>query len=109
VKFIGIDKILGVAVLGSLLAVAGCGPDHHHGESATITPPPPSKTSPGSGLFAVDCAKNRAYIPLDTFNGSGNGQVSVINLGVDPDTTDPRITIVALTHSDIPSGTALDI
>jgi hypothetical protein len=59
-------------------------------------------------LFAVDCGRNRAYVPLDVPNGSGNGQVSVINLGVDPDTTDPRVTIVALSHPDIPSGTALD-
>lgn len=108
-KSIGIDKLLGVAVLGLLLAAAGCGPDHGGGGLIKATPPrPPSKTSPGSGLFAVDCSRNRAYVPLDTFNGSGNGQVSVIKLGVDPDTTDPRITIIALTHPDIPTGTALD-
>jgi hypothetical protein len=106
-KDIGINKLLGVAVLGSLLAVAGCGGDSGGG-IAKIAPRPPSKTSPGSGLFAVDCSKNRAYIPLDTLNNSGNGQVSVINLGVDPDKKDPRVTVVALTHSDIPSGTALD-
>ena len=108
-KFIGIDKILGIAVLGSLLAVAGCGGDSGGGGVIVTKPPPPhSKTSPGSGLFAVDCGRNRAYVPLDVLNGSGNGQVSVINLGVDPDTTDPRVTIVALSHPDIPSGTALD-
>jgi hypothetical protein len=107
VRLIGIYKIFGIAVLGSLLSVAGCGPDHQHG--ATATPPrPPSKTSPGSGLFAVDCSRNRAYVPLDTLNGSGNGQVSVIDLSVDPDTTDPRVTVVALSHPDIPSGTAFD-
>jgi len=108
VKFIGIDKILGIAVLGSLLAVAGCGGDSGGGGGIVTKPPPHSKTSPGSGLFAVDCSGNRAYVPLDTLNGSGNGQVSVINLGVDPDKTDPRLNIIALSHPDIPSGTALD-
>jgi hypothetical protein len=108
VKFIGIDKILGIAVLGSLLAVAGCGGDSGGGGGIVTKPPPHSKTSPGSGLFAVDCSRNRAYVPLDTLNGSGNGQVSVINLGVDPDKTDPRLNIIALSHPDIPSGTALD-
>jgi len=108
VKFIGIDKILGIAVLGSLLAVAGCGGDSGGGGGIVTKPPPHSKTSPGSGLFAVDCSRNRAYVPLDTLNGSGNGQVSVINLGVDPDKTDPRLKIIALSHPDIPSGTALD-
>jgi hypothetical protein len=109
VKSIGIDKLLGVAVLGSLLAIGGCGGDSGGGGSfVKVTPRPPSKTSPGSGLFAVDCSRNRAYIPLDILNGSENGQVSVINLAANPDTKDPRVTVVALTHSDIPSGTALD-
>ncbi len=108
-KFIGIDKILGIAMLGSLLAVAGCGSDHGGGGGfIKVTPRPPSKTSPGSGLFAVDCSLNRAYIPLDTLNGSEDGQVSVINLAANPDTTDPRITIIALTHGPTPTGTALD-
>ncbi len=59
-------------------------------------------------MFAVDCSLNRAYIPLDTLNGSEDGQVSVINLAANPDTTDPRITIIALTHGPTPTGTALD-
>ena len=58
-KVIGIDRILGIAVLASLLAVAGCGSDHHHGGFVKVTPRPPSKTSPGSGLFAVDCKRSR--------------------------------------------------
>jgi hypothetical protein len=97
-----------VALLGGLLALGGCGPDHHHGGSFTKAPRPPAKSSPGSGLFAVDCANNKAYVPLDTLDGNEDGQVSVINLAANPNTTDPRTTTIALTHSDIPTGTALD-
>lgn len=103
-----IETTLGMALLGSLLALGGCGPDSGGGGSTVVRPRPPAKSSPGSGLFAVDCSKNRAYVPLDTLNGSEDGQVAVINLGVDPDTKDPRVTTIALTHSDIPTGTALD-
>lgn len=99
---------LGATLLGSLLALGGCGPDHNHGGFFKGPPPPPAQTSAGSGLFAVDCARERAYVPLDTLNQSENGQVAVIDLSVDPDATDPRIATVALTHSDIPTGTAFD-
>ncbi len=103
-----IETALGVTLLGSLLALGGCGSDSGGGTPTVIRPRPPAKSSPGSGLFAVDCSRNRAYVPLDTLNGGGNGQVSVINIGVNPDTTDPRVTTVALTHPDIPTGTTLD-
>jgi len=95
--------------MGSLLAFGGCGPDSGGGGSATfVKPRPPAQTAAGSGLIAVDCIKERAYVPLDTLGLSENGQVAVIDLSVDPDVTDPRITTVALTHSDIPTGTAFD-
>jgi len=100
------DKALGVSLLLAMLAVAGCGSDS--GGGGPIVGPAPSKTSPGSGLFAVDCGKDRAYIPLSSLDNNGNGQVAVINIGVNPDTTDPRVTTVSLTHPDIPVGTALD-
>ncbi len=95
------------AIFGAA-AMFGCGSDSGGGTTVTPAPPPPAVTSPGSGLFAVDCARQLAYVPLDTLDGGGNGQVAVINLAVDPDTTDPRVTIVHLTHPDIPTGTALD-
>ena len=96
------------AVFFGAIAVFGCGSDSSGGKTVAPPPPPPAVTAPGSGLFAVDCARQLAYVPLDTLDGSGNGQVAVINLAVDPDTTDPRVTIVHLTHPDIPTGTALD-
>src|SRR3989442_442849 len=100
---------MGVGLLGTLLALGGCGPDSEGGGLVAAPPRPPAKSSPGSGLFAVDCSKNRAYVPLDTLNGSENGQVAVINIGANPDTTDPRVTTIALTgHSDVPTGSTLD-
>jgi hypothetical protein len=73
-----------------------------------VKPRPPAQTAAGSGLVAVDCIKQRAYVPLNTLGMGGNGQVAVINLSVDPDVTDPRITTVELSHPDIPTGTAFD-
>jgi hypothetical protein len=73
------------------------------------SPVPPVTTSPGSGLFAVDCKTHRAYVPLDKLDpGTENGRVAVIDLSVDPNTTDPRMAIVVLSHSDISHGTAVD-
>lgn len=95
------------AIFGAM-AVFGCGSDSGGGTTVVPPPPPPAVTAPGSGLFAIDCARQLAYVPLDTLDNNGNGQVAVINLAVDPDTTDPRVTIVHLTHPDIPTGTALD-
>lgn len=103
-----IERTLGAALLGSLLAIGGCGPDSGGGVATFVQPRPPAKTSPGSGLFAVDCSKNRAYVPLDSLDSNEHGQVAVINIGVNPDTQDPRLKTIALTHSDIPTGTALD-
>ena len=64
----------------------------------------------GSGLFALDPVKQIAFIPL-LFSPdpiSGNARVSVLNLAVNPNTTDPRQATVILGHPDSPTGTALD-
>ncbi len=55
----------------------------------TPTPLPPVATN--SSLFAVDCETQRAYVPLPLLNNNLDGQVAVLDLSVDPDTTDPRI------------------
>lgn len=108
VKSKRIETTLGIALLVSLLAIAGCGSDSGGGVATFGKPRPPSKTSPGSGLFAVDCRRQRAYVPLDSLGSNGFGQVAVINIGANPDITDPRVKTIALTHADTPTGTALD-
>lgn len=55
----------------------------------TPTPLPPIATN--SSLFAVDCKTQRAYVPLPLLNNNLDGQIAVLDLSVDPDTTDPRI------------------
>ena len=103
-KRIGLSALLA----GALLAVSGCGGDSGGGPTVVVHPKPRSTTAPGSGVFAVDCNRKLTYIPLDTGDVNGNGQVTVINLGVDPDVSDPRLTTISLTHKDFPLGTALD-
>jgi hypothetical protein len=62
-----------------------------------------------SSIIAVDCAKQVAYVARDSLSsGTGNGQVAVINLKVDPNKTDPRITTIDLGHPDFPIGLAID-
>jgi hypothetical protein len=40
--------------------------------------------------------------------GAGNGQVAALNVGVDPDTTDPFLGLIDLGHPDLPGGVAID-
>ena len=80
-------------------------------QTPTATPSPtPITQSPGSGLFAVDCDNQLAYVPLLYSNDpeTGNGRVSVLDLSVNPNTKDPRKATVVLSHPDSPTGTALD-
>jgi hypothetical protein len=102
-----IEKMLGAFLLASMLILSACGgegdSDPHPSTTASSF-----KTSPGTGVLAVDCTLQRAYIPLNTADVNGNGQVSVIDLTVNPDVTDPRVATVSLTHPDMPSGTAFD-
>ncbi len=45
---------------------------------------------------------------LNQLGEDGNGQVAAINVGVDPDTTDPRLGLIDLGHPDLPGGAAID-
>ena len=90
------------------LTIGACGGDSGHSGGGGGSNPPPLVTSPGSGLFAVNCDAGKAYVPLGTLGGDGNGQVAVIDLTVDPDVTNPVVKIISLSHPDIPTGTALD-
>ncbi len=103
-KRIGLNLLLA----GALLAVSGCGRDSGGGPAVVVHPKPRSTTAPGSGVFAVDCNRKLTYVPLDTGDVNGDGQVAVINLGADPDVSDPRLATISLTHKDFPLGTALD-
>jgi hypothetical protein len=107
-----ITGVLGSIGMVILLIIAGCngGNGNYHPVFApTATPPPPSGTSPGSGLFVVDCDKELAYVPLGTLDSmTGNGRIAVVDLSVDPDVTNPIKAVIVLNHPDIPTGTALD-
>jgi len=85
--------------------------DHHGDRDSNLDPTPsPVVTSPGSGLFAIDCTHDRAYVPLIAVPqpGTGNGQVAVIDLAADPNTTDPRKATIVLSHPPVPTGAAFD-
>lgn len=68
----------------------------------------PSSSSPG--LFAVDCGKQLAYVPLldSPDPQTCNGRVAVIDLNVDPDARDARRPTIVLSHPDTPTGTTVD-
>jgi hypothetical protein len=85
------------ATIAGALTLAACGGDSGGGGTSSFSAPigPPPITSPGSGLFAVDCNTQRAYVPLDKLDtATGNGQVAVIDLTADPDTKNPVKTVV---------------
>ncbi len=76
----------------------------------TATPTPPPTEAPGSGLFVIDCVAGRAYVPLlaSPDPKTGNGRIAVLDITVNPNTKDPRVATVVLSHPDNPTGTALD-
>ncbi len=102
------------ALLSACDPCAKCGGHEKPTPTATATTTPTATPTPvvgstGSGLFALDPTKHLAFVPL--LNPPGfdtNSRVAVLDVGVDPNTTDPRKTTVILGHPDSPTGTALD-
>ncbi len=105
-----------LALVGLFLAAA-CDPCPSCGGHATPTTtasptatPTPVASASGSGLFALDATKQLAFVPLlfSPDPESRNARVAVLDLSVNPNTTDPRKATVVLGHTGTPTGTALD-
>ncbi len=71
----------------------------------------PVTLTTGSGLFVVDCNAGKAYVPLlqSPDPVTGNGRIAIVDLSVDPNSADPRESVVVLSHQDNPTGTAIDL
>jgi hypothetical protein len=70
----------------------GCG-------GGSSSPKPAAETAiaaTNASLEAIDCKRQRAYIPMEN---PLSAQVAVLDLSVDPDTTDPRLTTIDLKHA----------
>ncbi len=52
------------------------------------------KTLPSQGLIAIDTQKNIGYVPIYTKDGTGNGQIAVVNLDVAA--VNPIVTLISL-------------
>ena len=75
--------------------------------SPTPTPMPVAATN--SSIIAVDCVTQRAYVPLPDLNPDLDGEVAVLDLSVDPDKHDPRLTTIDLGDTFLPRAAAVDI
>lgn len=64
-----------------------------------------------SSVFVVDSLRKKAYVPLPQAPDpeTGHGRVAIVNVAADPDKTDPRRSVVMLSHGGKPSGTAIDV
>ncbi|MBF6569078.1 MAG: hypothetical protein IVW54_09395 [Candidatus Binataceae bacterium] len=56
----------------------------------------------------MDCKKNYAFVALDFLGTSGDGQVEVLNLGVNPDTASPHVATLDIGHPDYAIAVAFD-
>ncbi|MGD0291936.1 MAG: hypothetical protein ABSC63_20180 [Candidatus Binataceae bacterium] len=86
------------------VTVAGCG-----GSGGNSPAPPPASTfsnATNASLEAIDCKRELAYVPVVP-SGTPNATVAVLNLAVDPDTTNPLVTLVNLGHGGEARGSAI--
>lgn len=98
---------IAVAVVCAFLSgsVAGCG--GNGGGAAVQTNRAIPATS--SSIVAVDCKRQRAYVPLPDLNADLHGQVAVLDLSVDPDQGNPLLKIIDIGLIALPRATAVDI
>jgi DNA-binding beta-propeller fold protein YncE len=61
-----------------------------------------------SSIFAVDCKRQRAFVPLPNLNVLLHGQVAVLDLSVDPDETNPLLEIIDIGITALPRAAAVD-
>ncbi len=96
---------LAVAGLTILLTMAGCDSGSNGRPPAAVTGGSASTTA---AFTTVDCQKNYAFVALSFLNTSGDGQVEVLNLGVNPDTKAPHVATIDIGHSDYAIAAAFD-
>jgi hypothetical protein len=75
--------------------------------SPTPTPAGPA-TATNSSVIAIDCKRQRAFIPLDFLADDGHGQIAVLDLSVDPDRGDPLLKIIDMGFTALPRAAAAD-
>lgn len=69
----------------------------------------PAITATNSSIIAIDCKRQRAYVPLNFLNDNFHGQIAVFDLSVDPDKANPLITIIDIGLVALPRAAAVDI
>jgi len=89
-----------------LFGLVGC---NGGGGSALVVRRPKPGPATNSSIIAVDCQRQRAYVPLLALNGSLHGQVAVLDLSIDPDQGDPTITIIDIGLIALPRSAAVDL
>jgi len=88
-----------------ITSLAGCTGGSSGGGQTTAT----ASVATNSSLIAIDCKRQRAYIPLEFLNNDGHGQVAVLDLSVDPDESDPLVGVIDIGLIALPRATAVDI
>jgi hypothetical protein len=88
--------------IAGIIVWTGCG------GSSGGTSTPKAIPATNSSIFAIDCKRQRAYVPLDFVNGDVHGQVAVLDLSIDPDKGNPLIAILDIGLVALPQAAAVD-
>jgi hypothetical protein len=88
------------------LAIAGCG---NSNGSPTREASGAATDATSSSLVAVDCKRQRAYVPLPDLNTDLHGQVAELDLKADPDKKNPLIKIIDIGQIALPRSATVDI
>ncbi|GEM_PF-1335038 len=100
------SRALGALCLVVLaLMWAGCNGSSGGGGAPAVSAVPATNSS----VIAIDCKRQRAYVPLDFLNENLHGQVAVLDLSVDPDKGDPLVTVIDIGLVALPRAAAVDI
>ena len=93
--------------VGIGLGMTACGNSNNGSSSSHTTGAATDAT--GSSLIAVDCKRQRAYVPLPDLNNNLHGQVAELDLSVNPDKKNPLIKILDIGEIALPRSATVDI
>src|SRR5262249_29831483 len=85
---------------------AGCGGGSSGGSAVTSTKP---TSATNSSIIAVDCIRQRAYVPLGLLNADLHRVVAVLDLTVTPNQNNPVVAIVDTGLIALPRAAAANI